>query len=105
MHVDRASNSESNRAELILTNSDGVVTKYALWFDFNTSNNMAKYEVLIASVNIAKELRVEQFKAFTDLQLVTGHVQGEYEAQKQTMVKYVQRIMELSLAFKKFKIQ
>lgn len=71
-HVDGASNSQGSGAGLIFTRQDGVVTEYTLWFDFNTSNNEAKYEALITGLKIAKEL-----KAFIDLQLIIEHVQGE----------------------------
>ena len=44
---------------LILTNIDGMVTKYALRFDFKASNNQVEYEILIAKFKIAKDLSVK----------------------------------------------
>lgn len=38
LHIDGASNFKENRAGLILSNSKGVVIKYALWFSLKASN-------------------------------------------------------------------
>ena len=48
----------------ILTNIDGVVTKYALWFGFKASNNQAEYEALIARLKIIKDLGVKCLRVF-----------------------------------------
>ena len=39
LHIDGASNAQGSGAGFLLTNSDGVVTEYALRFDFKASNN------------------------------------------------------------------
>ena len=57
LHVDDASYSQWSGAGLILTNSR-VVTEFALWFAFDTFNNQAEYEVLLASLRMANKLRV-----------------------------------------------
>ena len=54
LHVDGASNLQGYGAGFILSNSKGVITKYALYFSFKISNNQAKYEALITKVKMAK---------------------------------------------------
>ena len=54
LHIDGSSNTMSSGAGLILTSPDGVVAvKYALRFEFSTSNNEAKYEALVIGLRMA----------------------------------------------------
>ena len=76
LHIDGASSSQKSGLGLFLTNSEGVVAKFALWFTFDASNNQAKYEAILAGLRIAKELRIKRLKSFIDLQLVTRQVRG-----------------------------
>ena len=49
LHVDGASNIQGCGAGLILTNIDGMVIEYALWFDFEAFNNQVKYKAFYTS--------------------------------------------------------
>lgn len=51
-------------AGLILTNPNEVIIKYAMRFDFNTTNNRAKYVVLITNLRIAKDIDINHIKVF-----------------------------------------
>ena len=44
LHEDENSNAQDNRADLILTNINRMVTEYALRFAFKASNNKIEYE-------------------------------------------------------------
>ena len=66
LHIDGASNMQDSEAGLILINFEGVVTEYALRFNFKASNNQAEYEVLLAGLKIAKKLDIDSLKVFTD---------------------------------------
>ena len=66
LHIDGASNVQDSGVGFILTNFEGVVTEYALRFNFKVSNNQAEYEVLLAGLKIAKELDIDSLKIFTD---------------------------------------
>ena len=68
--MDGASNSHRSKAGLILA-SLRVVIKYTLLFDFNTLNNEAEYGALIASLNIAKELKSGKTQGLH--RLIIGH--------------------------------
>ncbi|XP_073107196.1 uncharacterized protein [Elaeis guineensis] len=91
LHIDGASNAQGGGTGLILTNSKGVVTEYALQFDFKVFNNQAKYRALLAGLRIANELKIDNLKVFTDSQLIVGQVKGEFEARDLIMVKYLQK--------------
>ena len=45
-------------AGLILVSPEGVITEYALCFEFFAINNEAEYEALIVGLRIAKELGI-----------------------------------------------
>ena len=50
-----------------------------LRFGFNASNNEAKYEALIARLNLAKEIKVESLEIYSDSQLVVCQVTNKYQ--------------------------
>ena len=64
--MDGVSNSQGCRARLILASPEKDVTEYALRFDFNTSNNEAEHEAVIAGLGIAKRLAIKDLGVFTD---------------------------------------
>ena len=54
----------------------------ALRLMFKNSNNQAKYAALLASLRLAKELKVRRLTIKRDSQLVIGQVQGEFQAKE-----------------------
>ena len=96
LHVDDSSNTTGLEVGLILTSPNGVITEYALQFEFSTSNNEAEYEVLVIGLRMAKELRVRHLRVHSDSQLIIDQVQREYEAWKPNMIKYLQKIKDLA---------
>lgn len=53
------------------------------------TNNIAKYEVLILSLELTFEVRARSVKVYNDSQLVVEQVNGWYEARDQSMMKYL----------------
>ena len=93
LHVDGASNAQGCGASLILTNIDGMVTEYALQFDFKASNNQTEYEVLIVGLKIAKDLDVKCLRIFIDSQLIIKQSRREYAARDPVLSRYLQRLI------------
>ncbi|GJW49031.1 reverse transcriptase domain-containing protein [Tanacetum coccineum] len=62
---------EESGARLILTNPVGMEFAYALRFKFNTSNNKAKYEALVAGLRIAEQMGVKNLEAKNPQQKLT----------------------------------
>ena len=104
LHVDGVSNSYESRANLILINFEVTVTEYALQFNFKALNNQTEYEVLLVGLKIAKKLGINNLKVFTDSQLITRQVKGEYEARDPTIAKYLQKVKDLTSIFGYFEI-
>jgi len=73
-------------------------------FGFETSNNQVEYEALIAGLKLAKDLRVRCLRCQTDSQLVSGQMNGEYQAREPLLQKYHNMTKELALQFEDISI-
>nr|GEV39743.1 reverse transcriptase domain-containing protein [Tanacetum cinerariifolium] len=62
LFTDGSSCIDGSKAGLIITCPEEMEFTYALRFRFNATNNEAEYEALIASLRIAKQIRVKNFK-------------------------------------------
>ncbi|GAV87710.1 RVT_3 domain-containing protein [Cephalotus follicularis] len=76
-------------AGLVLTSLDGWTLEYDLRFGFKATNNEIEWEALIAGLTIVKHLEVQKIEASSDSQLVVGLARGEYEAQEDSIAKYL----------------
>ena len=68
--MDGATNAQGSGVGLILTSPDGIDMEYALKFGFQASNNEAEYEAVIARLNLAHSMEVDQLEVSSDSQLV-----------------------------------
>lgn len=59
----------------------GFKIYYSLIFNFRTTNNEAKYEALLARLQLAKELEAKKIKIELDSKFVVGQVHGMMKAQ------------------------
>jgi len=55
-----------------------VAVEQSIRFGFDTSNNQAEYEALIAGLRLARDLGVKNLKIQTGSQLVAGQMNGDY---------------------------
>ena len=80
LFVDGAANAQGSGAGIILTSPDGIDIEYAIRFGFRASNNEAEYEAVIAGLNLAHSMEVDQLEVCTDSQLVVKQIEDSYEA-------------------------
>ena len=99
LSIDGASNAQGSGAGLILTSPEGIDIKYALRFGFHTSNNEAEYEAVIAGLNLAHSLEVDQLEVYSDSQLVVKQIEDTYEAKSERMILYLQKVRDLLKKF------
>ena len=99
LSVDGASNAQGSGAGLILTSPEGIDIEYALRFGFHTSNNEVEYEAVIAGLNLANSLEVDQLEVYSDSQLVVGQIEDTYEAKSERMILYLQKVHDLLKKF------
>ncbi|RDX88404.1 hypothetical protein CR513_30003, partial [Mucuna pruriens] len=78
--MDGASNQMRSGAGVILEGPNGVLIEQSLHFEFRTSNNQAEYEVLLVGMRLAKDLEAKVLTAKSDSKLMTGQINGEYQA-------------------------
>ena len=99
LSVDRAANAQGSGAGLILTSLEGIYIEYALGFGFRASNNEVKYEAIIAGLNLAHSMEVDQLEVYSDSQLVIKQIEDTYEAKGEKMVLYLKKVRELLRKF------
>ncbi|GKF67354.1 reverse transcriptase domain-containing protein, partial [Tanacetum coccineum] len=79
-------------AGVILTDPEGVEFTYALRFQFETTNNEAEYEALIAGLRIAEKIGVKNLEVNVD----SNQVNGTYIAKETDMIKYLEKVKALT---------
>ena len=95
LSVNKAANSQGSGAGLILTSPEGIDIEYALRFGFQASNNEAEYEAIIAGLNLAHSMEVDQLEVCSDSQLVVNHIEDTYEAKGEKMILYLKKVRDL----------
>ena len=99
LSVDVAANDQGSGAGMILTSPEGIDIEYALRFGFRASNIAAEYEAVIARLNLAHSMEVDQLKMCSDSQLVIKQIEDTYEAKGEKMVLYLKKVRELIRKF------
>ena len=66
LFVDGSVNAQGSRAGLILTSPEGIYIEYLLRFGFQASNNKAEYEAVMAGLNLAHSMEVDQLEVYSD---------------------------------------
>ncbi|RDX90933.1 hypothetical protein CR513_27148, partial [Mucuna pruriens] len=102
LSVDGASNQSRSEAGVILKGLNEVLIEQSLHFEFKASKNQAEYEALLAGMRLAKELEAKTLTAKSNLKLVTGQVNGEYQAKDPQLIKYLKRAIGMATTFEKF---
>ncbi|GKB87926.1 reverse transcriptase domain-containing protein [Tanacetum coccineum] len=63
LFTDGASSSKGSRAGLVMIGPSGVEHTYALRLTFDSTNNEAEYEALLAGLRIAKRMNIQRLEA------------------------------------------
>ena len=58
--------------------------------DFLTTNNEAKFEAVVAGLNLAKAVGATSVVIHCDSQVITNKVNGDYECKGESMKKYLE---------------
>ncbi|GKV10869.1 hypothetical protein SLEP1_g22179 [Rubroshorea leprosula] len=88
--------------KLVAEHRDGYRSEHALKFNFDATNNMAEYEALLLSLQLALELKISAIQVYSDSQLVVNQINSICEVVDPVMVKYVALVAELKCKFQKF---
>ena len=85
---------------VILKSPEGDKLKYAARLQYQTTNNEAKYDVILKGLELAKHLGVESVVVQGDSQLIINQMSGVCEAKEDWMKKYLSRVNQLVKKFK-----
>ncbi|GKB22371.1 reverse transcriptase domain-containing protein, partial [Tanacetum coccineum] len=105
LFTDGSSCADGSCAGLILTSLEGIEFTYALRFGFETTNNEAEYETLIAGMRIAEQMGIKSLQANVDSQLVANQVNETYIAKEADMIRYLEKVKTLTNGFQMFTIK
>jgi hypothetical protein len=88
-HIDGSSTKNAGGISIILESPEGDIIKRAVRLQYTTTNNEAKYEVLLTGLKLAKILGATELDIRSDSQLVVGQVNRDYEAKEERMQQYL----------------
>ena len=103
--MDGAANAQGSGAGLILTSPDGIDVEYALRFRFQTSNNEAEYEAVIAGFNLVHSMEADQLEVCSDSQLVVKQIKDSYGARGMKMILSLKKVSELLKKFVRVQVR
>ncbi|GKA72873.1 reverse transcriptase domain-containing protein [Tanacetum coccineum] len=78
LYTNGASNLDGLGAGLMLIDPEGKEYTYVLRFEFETTNNKAEYEALLAGLRIAQEMEITKVAIFLDSQLLVNQIKVEH---------------------------
>lgn len=87
----------------ILHDVDGKVVAEISRHLGETTNNQAEYKALIAGLEKAAELKVQEVDCFLDSELVVKQLNREYKVKNAELAPLFLKVHNLSLSFKKIK--
>ena len=76
----------------MLRSPKGDEIKCIICLSFLTTNNEAKYEALVAGLDLAKVVGATSVVVYYDTQVVTSQVNGDYECKEGRMKKYLEQV-------------
>ncbi|XP_072077775.1 uncharacterized protein [Arachis hypogaea] len=94
LYVDGSSNKVGSGAGIIIVNQGVTQIEVSLKFDFPASNKQAEYEALIAGLKLVEEVGATKVVVFSDFQVVTSQITGEYQAKDPNMRRYLNKTLE-----------
>ncbi|GJR18228.1 reverse transcriptase domain-containing protein [Tanacetum coccineum] len=94
LYTDGASSAKGSSAGLVLISPTKIEYTYALRLNFESTNNQAEYEALLAGLRIAKKMGVQSLSVNVDSKLVASQINGNYEACKENMIRYLNKAKE-----------
>jgi ribonuclease HI len=86
---------------VVLKNVVGEVVAEVSQFIGNGTNNQAEYRAVLAGLEKAKELGVDELDLYLDSELVVKQLRGEYRVKNADLATLFVKAYNLSLSFKK----
>ncbi|KAJ0746342.1 putative ribonuclease H [Helianthus annuus] len=102
LFTDGASNDKGTGLDILLKSPQGDIIPHSIAYEFQTTNNEAEYEALIAGLQIAKHMRIRYHEVHVDYLLITNHYNGSYAIKGERLIKYLEIVKKLADSFASF---
>ncbi|XP_021757974.1 uncharacterized protein LOC110723010 [Chenopodium quinoa] len=103
--VDGSATSMGSGAGITITSPDEQVFEYAIKFKFRATNNEAEYEAAVAGIQLSLAAEAKRLILITDSQLVSSQCNGDYETRDPAMIKYLEKVKQLTAQLQYFEIK
>ena len=98
--MDGLSTQHAGGIGVVLQSPEGDQLTYKVCLQYQTTNNVVKYEALLKGLELAKSIEAKSILILGDSQLVMGQVNGTCEAKEERMKKYLENVLQLVNKFK-----
>ena len=105
LNVDGASRQTGTGIGLQLKSQAGERIEQAIRLSFSASNNESEYKALLAGIELAITMFADRLMIQSDLQLVMGQVNEEYESRDPRMEKYASLVKQRLDNFSVWKLE
>ena len=105
LYFDGSFNRSRGGVSVILEGLEGIAMEHSLKFDFQTTNNQAKYEALIVVLNLVKDMSVKSLTTRSNSLLVIGQIKKMYETKVPCLNKYLEKIKAFLGKFNHFELK
>nr|GEU76882.1 reverse transcriptase domain-containing protein [Tanacetum cinerariifolium] len=78
---------------------------YALRFEFETTNNEAEYEALLAGLQIAQEMEIAKVATPLNSQLLVNQIKGTFIAKHTSVKDYLQKVKTALRGFEEYTVK
>ena len=85
-------NQKAGGAGFLLLSPEGDTVECAVYVQFSTTNNEAKYKVVLSGLDLAKVAGAVSAVIHYDSKVVVGHINGNYEAKREWMKEYLSMV-------------
>ncbi|KFK23221.1 hypothetical protein AALP_AAs47412U000100, partial [Arabis alpina] len=98
LYIDGSASQHGCGAGIRLISPTNEILEQCFRLEFKATNNEAEWEALIAGLRLAKGVGVKRVHAYSDSQLVTNHMNHDYDARDERMNAYLKLTEALILS-------
>ena len=102
--MDSASNAKGSGVGIVMVSPKGLRMEKSLRLGFRASNNKAKYEALVAGLQVVQKLGAEEVEVYLDSRLVVSQIEGRFEVKDYHMLQYLKLFQSLRSSFQKISV-
>ena len=92
IHTNESSNWHAGGTGVVIQTPEGDKIECMIRLDFPTTNNEAKYEALVAGLDLAKVAGAGNVIMHYNSQVITSQINSEYECRSERMKKYLEEV-------------